>query len=285
MQTKKFSLLIYSKLRNLLILLLAVFLIAIGFYGSDPEYYTSSQVNLFITLNKSLSVTPEFWLNITALGDAAVLLSILSLFILKNIRIWAAIFGSIPLGLILTHGGKALFHMPRPAAIIDTQQFEIVGKVLTGYTSLPSGHTTTIFAIMTAILCILILYRKTQHPFLWSIFITLFASLVAISRIAVGAHWPVDVLTGAVLGIISGISGVFLTYKYNAWWRWMSNAKFSYIHVIILLLFIYVLISRRQFIAIYWLSLSIAIFVITNLIFNRYKRRARESAAMARSPR
>jgi len=273
MQTNKSPLLINSNLRNLLILFLAVFFIAIGFYGSDPEYYTASQINLFLTLNKSLSITPEFWLNVTELGDVAVLLPILSLFILKDVRVWAAIFGSIPLGLILTHGNKALFAMPRPAAIIDVEKFEVVGRVLTGHTSLPSGHTLTIFAIMTAVLGVLILYRKTQHPFLWSIFIVLFTSVVAISRIAVGAHWPIDVLTGAVLGIISGISGVYLTYKYNAWWMWMSNAKFSYFHIIILLLFIYALISRQHFIPIYGLSLVISIFVITNLIFTRYRRR------------
>jgi len=272
MQTKKLSLLINSNLRNLLILLLAVFLIAIGFYGSDPEHYTVSQINLFLTLNNALSVTPDFWLNVTELGDVAVLLPILSLFILKDVRIWAAIFGSIPLGLVLTHGNKALFAMPRPAAIIDVEQFEVVGRTLTGHTSLPSGHTLTIFAIMTAVLGVMILYRKTQHPFLWSIFIVLFTSMVAISRIAVGAHWPVDVLTGAVLGIMAGLSGVYLTYKYSAWWNWMGNIKFNYIHVIVLLLFIYALISRQHFIPVYGLSLIISIFVITSLIFTRYKR-------------
>lgn len=272
MQTKRLYLVKISKFRNLLILLLAGLLIAIGFYSGDPEFYTTSQIDLFLTLNKSLSVTPEFWLNITALGDAAVLLPILSVFILKNIRIWAAIFGSIPLGVILTHGGKTLFDMPRPAAIIDIQKFEIAGKVLTGHTSLPSGHTITIFAIMTVILGIMILYRKTKHLFLWSIIITLFTSLVAISRIAVGAHWPIDVLTGAVLGVVAGCSGVYLTYKYNAWWKWMSNEKYSNFHVTILLLFIYALIIRHHFIEIYWFSLVVAIFVITNLVFTRYKR-------------
>ncbi|MDH5570679.1 MAG: phosphatase PAP2 family protein [Gammaproteobacteria bacterium] len=272
MQIKNFSLVKNSKLLNLLILSLAVFFIAIGFYGSDPEYYTSSQINLFITINKALSVTPEFWLNITALGDIVVLLSILSLFIIKNMRIWAALFGSIPLAFVLTHANKMLFQMPRPAAIIDAGQFEVAGSVLRGYTSLPSGHTITVFTAMTVILGIFLLEKKTRNPILWSIFLVLFASLVAISRVAVGAHWPVDVLTGAVLGIISGISGIFLTYKYSSWWIWASKEKFSYIHIIMLSLFVYVLISRHQFIAIYWFSVAVAIVIIFNLIFTKYKR-------------
>lgn len=272
MQIKETPLLMSLKYRNLLLLFLAVFFIAVGIYGSNQELYTTSQINLFLTLNKSLSVTPDFWLNITELGDVAVLLPILSIFILKNIRVWAAIFGSIPLGLVLTHGNKALFEMPRPAAIIDVEQFEVVGRTLTGHTSLPSGHTITIFAVMTAVLGVLFLYRKTQYLFSWSIFIILFTSLVAISRIAVGAHWPVDVLTGAVLGIVTGISGVYLTYKYSAWWKWMGNTKFDYYHVTMLLLFIYALTSRQNFIPVYGLSLIISIFVITSLIFARYKR-------------
>ncbi len=272
MQQKKISIFTNSKLRNLLLLFLAGFFITIGIYGNNSEYYTSSQINLFLTINRKLSVTPEFWLNITALGDIAVLLSILSIFILKNVRIWAALFGSMPSAIILTHLNKRLFEIPRPAAIIDVSQFEVAGKILRGYTSLPSGHTITIFTAVTVILCILIIDKKIQRPVLWSIFLTFFASTVAISRIAVGAHWPIDVLSGAILGIISGISGVYLTYKYISWWKWMAYAKFGYYHIIILLLLTYALISRHQFLSIYWFSLATAIFVVTHLIFAIYKR-------------
>ena len=261
------------KYRNIFLLILIGVVVAIGFYGSNPEYYTTSQINLFLTINNKLSGFSAFWLNATALGDIMMVLPILSIFILKKVRIWAAVFGSIPLGVVLTHLNKRLFEIPRPAAVVDVNQFEVVGQILRGHTSFPSGHTITIFAATTVILCVLIREIKTQHQILWGIFLTLFATVVGVSRIAVGAHWPVDVLVGALLGTLSGISGVFLTYKYTAWWEWMIKEKSRYIHIIILLPLSYVVISRYHEIAISWVSLSISIFVIASLFVAIYKKK------------
>jgi membrane-associated phospholipid phosphatase len=266
MQQKTIPILSGSKLRYLLLLNLSAFFIFIGLYGRDAGYYTSSQINLFLEINKDLCVTPKFWLNITMLGDVAVLLPILSLAVFRNTRLWASLIGSIPLALLLTHGGKLLFKIPRPAAIIDNSYFKITGGALKGFTSLPSGHTLTIFAAVTVLLYFLIFEKKTAHPVLWSILLILVASVVAISRITVGAHWPVDVLAGAVLGGISGMSGVYLSNRYTSWWRWMNNVKYAQFHIITILLFLYAFAIREQFLAIYWLPTIVGAFVITNLI-------------------
>lgn len=60
------------------------------------------------------------------------------------------------------------------------------------YTSFPSGHTVTIFALATALALI---WRRLAWPAF------AMAILVGLSRIAVGAHWPSDVLAGAWIGI------------------------------------------------------------------------------------
>jgi membrane-associated phospholipid phosphatase len=266
MQKKVFPILSISKLRYLLLLNLAAFFILIGLYGRDTEFYTTSQTSLFLAINKILSVNPEFWLNVTMLGDVAVLLPILSLTILRNTRIWSSLIGSIPMALLLTHGDKLLFKIPRPAAIIDNSHFKIVGAALKGCTSLPSGHTLTIFAAVTILLKISVFENKVKHPVLWTILLTLVASVVAISRIAVGAHWPADVLAGAVLGSISGMSGIYLSDRYTSWWRWMNNVKYAQFHIITLLLFLYAFSIREQFLAVYWLPTIVSAFVITNLI-------------------
>ena len=262
-----------SKLRYLLLLNLAAFLILIGSYGRDTEYYTTSQTGLFLVINKILCINPEFWLNVTMLGDVAVLLPILSLTILRNTRIWSSLIGSIPMALLLTHGDKLLFKIPRPAAIIDNSHFEIVGGALRGCTSLPSGHTLTIFAAVTILLKISVFENKAKNPVLWTILLTLVASVVAISRIAVGAHWPVDVLAGAVLGGISGMSGVYLSSRYASWWRWMNNVKYAQFHVITILLLLYAFSIREQFLAVYWLSTIAGLFVITNLMAAKFNYR------------
>lgn len=59
--------------------------------------------------------------------------------------------------------------------------------------SFPSGHTTSVFSLATS-LC-LIYGRKLAWIFL-------FAVWIGVSRVFCGAHFPLDVLAGAVIGII-----------------------------------------------------------------------------------
>ena len=59
------------------------------------------------------------------------------------------------------------------------------------YASLPSGHTTTAFAALVAIGSIL----PQARALMW-----IYAVLIALSRIAVMAHHPSDVVAGAIFG-------------------------------------------------------------------------------------
>ncbi len=65
--------------------------------------------------------------------------------------------------------------------------------------SLPSGHTSNIFAI-TGVLSVK--YRKLRY------LLFLFATVIAWSRMYVGVHYPLDVLAGAGLGV--GVAWVVL---------------------------------------------------------------------------
>ncbi|NVM20622.1 MAG: phosphatase PAP2 family protein [Desulfobacterales bacterium] len=67
--------------------------------------------------------------------------------------------------------------------------------------SLPSCHATNIFA---ASLLLSYYYRK------WWPFLYLAAAMVAYSRVYLGAHYPADVLFGAMVGTLCGISAVWL---------------------------------------------------------------------------
>jgi undecaprenyl-diphosphatase len=59
------------------------------------------------------------------------------------------------------------------------------------YASLPSGHATTAFAALVAIGA---LFPRARAP-MW-----IYAVLIALSRVVVSAHYPSDVLAGAVVG-------------------------------------------------------------------------------------
>ncbi|MBP3039537.1 phosphatase PAP2 family protein [Bacillaceae bacterium Marseille-Q3522] len=63
--------------------------------------------------------------------------------------------------------------------------------------SFPSGHSTAIFAVTVPYMI--------QDPFLFFMLLPL-ACLVAFSRVVLGVHYPSDVMTGAMLGILTGIS-------------------------------------------------------------------------------
>jgi undecaprenyl-diphosphatase len=64
------------------------------------------------------------------------------------------------------------------------------------FASLPSGHATTAFAALVAIGAIV----PQARAFLW-----IYAVLIAVSRVAVVAHYPSDVVAGAVIGLAGAL--------------------------------------------------------------------------------
>ena len=67
--------------------------------------------------------------------------------------------------------------------------------------SFPSGHTTAAFVV--AGVYALVLQRDRLTALLFSL-----ALLAVFSRIAVGAHWPMDVFAGAGSGVVFGVGGL-----------------------------------------------------------------------------
>ncbi len=94
---------------------------------------------------------------------------------------------------------KAVFERPRPthtaAYIIHALEhpsfFDLTGR----FNSFPSGHTATAFAFAVVLAR---RYPRLRIP----IYIT--ACLIALSRIALGSHYPSDIAGGAVLGVAIG---------------------------------------------------------------------------------
>ena len=119
---------------------------------------------------------------------------------------YAAIISGIFAG-VFSHIAKGIANTSRPAGVIDPNTFHIIDTPLL-HSAMPSGHTMTAFSVATAIFFSL----PKEHRQQW-VFIFLLAIGAGISRIAVGAHWPQDVLVGCALGMISGLIGATLIEK------------------------------------------------------------------------
>jgi len=92
----------------------------------------------------------------------------------------------------LTNGeSRPPLRYPEPPALVSVPHSS----------SFPSGHAATSFACAT-VLCVL-------APRLAPVFVLL-ACAIGFSRVYVGVHYPLDVVAGAVLGVLVGLAVLVL---------------------------------------------------------------------------
>ena len=205
--------------------------------------YWKTQLEWFDEISLALLPWRVLFENLTQLGDALILLPIISFLIVWRPQVWAGFFGAIPLGIVLSAGGKYLAAVPRPGVVLDPTVYTAVGG-LKGYHSLPSGHTITIFVIMTVILLVLIPTPRRRTHYIMLACGMLVATIIGLSRVAVGVHWPLDIVAGAALGYLAAVSGVMLTKRYRHWWHWLKAEKYHFISGFIMLAWSFGLLKR-----------------------------------------
>ncbi len=135
---------------------------------------------------------PVFWtISTSGLGYVQGTL-ILLLAIRKPFRKWV-----LPLGIGAALGLTANIVKPLIPRMRPSNLAEAVPQESFYYSAFPSGHTTSAFALATMIWFI---GRRVEKPWMGYVAM-LWASLVGVSRIYRGVHWPTDVLGGACLGV------------------------------------------------------------------------------------
>ena len=100
---------------------------------------------------------------------------------------WVSLF-SITICGFITYALKRTFNRVRPYMTLDDLSTNKIG--IDNY-SFPSGHTSAAFSIATAI--------SICFPSLSAIVLSI-ATLVGISRMYLGVHYPTDILAGFVIG-------------------------------------------------------------------------------------
>ncbi len=113
--------------------------------------------------------------------------------------LWILVVG----GAVVINQVKHHFASPRPLAVLGDGHLAVIGEALRTH-SMPSGHSAMAFAMMTLMFAEL---REHARGPAWQAFAmragwVVLAFGVALSRLAVGAHWPGDAFFGAGLGML-----------------------------------------------------------------------------------
>ena len=151
------------------------------------------------------------WANWTLLGDALVLMVLTLPFVGRRAEVvWALMLAAL-LAAIVVPLLKHTFALPRPPAVLPARLIHVIGRAYHSH-SFPSGHTTAAFAY-AGVLCLYVRHMGVTAAVL------VVALGVGVSRMAVGVHWPLDVIAGAGLGWLCALAGRAGAGR----WRWGSG--------------------------------------------------------------
>lgn len=239
--------------------------------GSFVNTYVESQKGLFLKLNDILSIYPNLAYNITYLGDALVLFPFMFIFLFIKPKLWEAILTASLFTLITSALLKLIFAVPRPAAMINMETFTIMGRPNILHTSLPSGHAMTAFMVIS-ILLYAFMPKKISSRIIWTTLLITIGLIIGFSRVVVGAHYPLDVVVGCILGYIMAIFGIKITTKLN-WLNWLKNRKFYPIIMLIFSIWGYLISLKliKHNMVIFYLSLSALIVTFFVIIYKYVK--------------
>jgi undecaprenyl-diphosphatase len=105
---------------------------------------------------------------------------------------------------------KSIFLESRPFIVFNN--VHLLGNE-SPFRSFPSGHSNNIFTLITAFgLNYSLKIRGKSFKLIW--FLLPIGLLVAFSRLYIGVHFPLDLIAGATIGIVTGGIISFLVNKY-----------------------------------------------------------------------
>jgi membrane-associated phospholipid phosphatase len=164
----------------------------------------------FLPMHAALgSVLPDVaWELVTRLGDERILLVLTLLFARRRPEIfWAMVLAAL-MAAFYSRSLKHVVDALRPPAVLPSELLHVIGPVLRSH-SFPSGHTASVF-VFAGVLFAFARQASTRAALLG------FATLVGLSRVALGVHWPQDVLAGAFGGLVAAALGTWLSLHWRA---------------------------------------------------------------------
>lgn len=172
---------------------------------------------LFLFLNRELQLASVvFWSNMTFVADTLFAVAAISLIAaLRHPQLFNSGLVLLITGAVFVQSLKFYLDVGRPGLLLEAETFHVIGPLLK-YHSFPSGHSFTSMAAFG----LLALY--TKRPSLVMLLLII-GFMGALSRIAVGAHWPMDVLVGSATGLMFAILAKKLVEQLN----WLQGRVFQ----------------------------------------------------------
>ena len=171
----------------------------------------------------------RFFYYITYLGDGLFFIPILIFLLFRSYSLSAFFVFFVALEAVLVQLvlKKGFFDfLERPSAYIEDfdELSQVAGVHLHSLHSFPSGHTQSIFLVIT----FLALLNKRGWPVNMGLIII--AALTAISRVYIYQHFFIDIWFGAFIGVLVPVLGVYLWQRKKAipnWGRFRFAGKSS----------------------------------------------------------
>lgn len=104
--------------------------------------------------------------------------------------------------IVITEIIRYFYFVSRP--FVNNNVYQLIFNETSG--SFPSGHATFFFALAMAVF---FFHKK------WSILFFAGAILIGVARIIAGVHWPIDILGGTIIGILSAWIVNKISKRYN----------------------------------------------------------------------
>jgi membrane-associated phospholipid phosphatase len=143
------------------------------------------------------------WQGLTTLGDERAAIALSLLLARRHPHVLYTILVAALLATLANRGIKLGADQLRPPAVLAPDSFYLLGPA-NRRLSFPSGHTVTAFVFFGVLA-----YRfRRWRPALLAI-----ASVAGLSRVAIGVHWPIDVIAGAFIGLASAWTAVHIAHR------------------------------------------------------------------------
>lgn len=154
------------------------------------------KILLYIQENIRNNFTDKLMICISSLGDMGFIWVLISfiLFILKKKKEGTLLMLTLTVSFLLSEIIKRSINRHRPHGIVENLIMLINEP---RGSSFPSAHTATSFAVSSMIF---MLFGKK-----YGILALILSALIGFSRVHLGVHYPSDVVTGMMVGIVSAL--------------------------------------------------------------------------------